>query len=320
MKSGNHIFYSKILLFGEYSVICDSMGLSIPYTHFKGELSFINEDKYTDLDYAVNSNKMLQDYLDHLKRLEQNKELKCSLDLAMFEKDINDGLYFESTIPQGFGLGSSGALVAAIYDRYNPKKIENIRNFSKEEIKDLKQCFSQLESYFHGVSSGLDPLNSFMKSPLLIKNKEDIRPVGIPRSKHTKDGAIFLINTGSPGKTEPLVNLFLQKCKQQSFYKKIRNELIPITEGCIKSIIKGDSKEFFSKLETLSKFFLSNLSPMIPDKFKEIWKQGLDSKAYYLKLCGSGGGGFLLGFTENFEKAKKILKQMNIDIIPVYKN
>ncbi|MCF8235256.1 MAG: hypothetical protein K9G67_08780 [Bacteroidales bacterium] len=320
MRAGNHIFYSKILLFGEYSVICDSMGLSIPYTHFKGELSFINEDKYTDLDYAVNSNKMLQEYLVYLKTLNEKQELKCKLDLAKLEKDLADGLYFESTIPQGFGLGSSGALVAAVYDRYSLIKIKNKSHTSRDEIKKLKQCFSQLESYFHGVSSGLDPLNSFMKSPLLIDGKENIRPVGIPRGRHTKNGAIFLINTGSPGKTEPLVNLFLQKCKQQSFYKKIRNELIPITEGCIKSIIKGDSKEFFSNLEDLSNFFLNNLSPMIPDKFKVIWKKGLDSKAYYLKLCGSGGGGFLLGFTENFEKAKKILRQMNIDIIPVYKN
>jgi len=37
---------------------------------------------------------------------------------------------------------------------------------------------------------------------------------------------------------------------------------------------------------------------MVPAMFQNLWKTGLDTKAFYLKLCGSGGGGFLLGFTE----------------------
>ena len=32
------LFYSKILLFGEYGIIKDSKGLSIPYNFFKGAL------------------------------------------------------------------------------------------------------------------------------------------------------------------------------------------------------------------------------------------------------------------------------------------
>ena len=34
------LFYSKILLFGEYGIIEDSKGLSIPYNFFKGALKF----------------------------------------------------------------------------------------------------------------------------------------------------------------------------------------------------------------------------------------------------------------------------------------
>ena len=59
MIKKNETFYAKILLFGEYSIMCDSMALTVPYTHFKGELSFINDDKYTDLDFAAESNKSL---------------------------------------------------------------------------------------------------------------------------------------------------------------------------------------------------------------------------------------------------------------------
>ncbi|MBO6827920.1 MAG: mevalonate kinase, partial [Muricauda sp.] len=34
------LFYSKILLFGEYGIIKDSKGLSIPYNFFKGALKW----------------------------------------------------------------------------------------------------------------------------------------------------------------------------------------------------------------------------------------------------------------------------------------
>ena len=36
-----------------------------------------------------------------------------------------------------------------------------------------------------------------------------------------------------------------------------------------------------------------------------IMKEGIESNAYYLKLCGSGGGGFILGFTENFRSSSR---------------
>lgn len=320
MNNKREAFYAKIMLFGEYSVICDSMGLTIPYTHFKGELSFINEDKYTNLEFAYESNKQLKEYANYLKDLEEQKENLFNFDLATFYKEIEQGLYFESSIPQGFGIGSSGALCAAIYDRYSCVKIPNSRHISKKEILKLKKIFAQLESHFHGVSSGIDPLNCYLKHPIIIHGKLDMEIVGIPRNKHDEKGAIFLINTGQAGMTEPLVKLFFEQCKQHSFYKLVKDEMIPFNNNCIKSLIKGETKEFFKNLRGLSKFILKNMEPMIPEAFKEVWNIGLDTSVYYLKLCGSGGGGFLLGFTEDLEKAKFELRKHNVDLIPVYKN
>lgn len=320
MSHKNEVFYAKIMLFGEYSVICDSMGLAIPYAHFKGELSFINKDRYTDLEFARDSNLQLKDYLSYLKNLNSGKELDSELDIDTFEYDLNNGLYFESTIPQGFGIGSSGALCAAIYDRYSKNKIAIDRNISKKNILKLREIFSRMESYFHGVSSGLDPLNCYLRFPVLIKGKNELGTVGIPRNKHNNKGAIFLINTGSPGKTGPLVKLFYEKCKQYSFYKSIKEEMIPLNDQCIKSMIKGETDEFFKSLKSLSKFLLRNLKPMIPEAFLGIWENGIETSAYYLKLCGSGGGGFILGFTEDLELAREELKKQNVDLITVYKN
>ncbi len=320
MSDKKEVFYAKIMLFGEYSVICDSMGLTIPYAHFKGELSFINKDKYTDLEFAYESNQQLKKYTLYIQALADQNKLLTRFDIAAFKKDVNKGLYFESSIPQGYGIGSSGALCAAIYDRYGLDKIPNNRHISKKQILNLKNIFSQLEAYFHGVSSGIDPLNCYLKHAIIIQGKSDLEMVGIPRNKHDKKGAIFLINTGQAGKTGPLVNLFFENCKEHNFYKSVRDEMIPYNNNCIKSLVKGETREFFKNLRKLSKFLLKNMEPMIPETFKEIWNVGLDTSAYYLKLCGSGGGGFLLGFTEDLEKAKFELKKHNVDLIPVYKN
>ena len=70
MNRKTDIFYGKVLLFGEYSILFNSKGLTIPYTHFTGQLSFINEDKYTDYDFAVQSNRQLCEFLDYMKDLE----------------------------------------------------------------------------------------------------------------------------------------------------------------------------------------------------------------------------------------------------------
>jgi mevalonate kinase len=34
-----------------------------------------------------------------------------------------------------------------------------------------------------------------------------------------------------------------------------------------------------------------------------------------MKLCGSGGGGYILGFAENFAKAEKSLKGHKLEVI-----
>ena len=54
---------------------------------------------------------------------------------------------------------------------------------------------------------------------------------------------------------------------------------------------------------------------MIPAQFHELWKQGLDTNDYYLKLCGSGGGGYILGFAADFDKAQKALEGHKLEVV-----
>jgi mevalonate kinase len=323
MKEMNKVFYGKIILFGEYAIIFDSMALTIPFSHFHGELSYdntYNRYKYTDYDFAKSSNTQIDSYSTHLKKLMEEGKLNADFDFNRLTRDLNNGLYFESTIPQGFGLGSSGALVAALYSRYAKNKIEGGRSVSKNDTLILRQIFSTMESYFHGKSSGIDPLNSYIQYPLLIRSKTDIEKVEIPRKKFDSQSAIFLINTGMPGKTEPLVNLFIEKCNNPDFFHVIANEYIPLSNKCIQDLVSGHMNSFFTGLTSLSNLQYQHFREMIPAQYLPVWKEGLDSSRFNLKLCGSGGGGYLLGFTQNFPETQAWLQKEGMEMITVYKS
>jgi len=310
-------FYAKILLFGEYGVICNSMGLSIPYLEFKGKLTFFDSNNTENAEFFEKSSSSLKNFYKYLLKLSDKEELKTKFDLKQFESDLAKGLYFDSNIPQGFGIGSSGALVAAVYYRYAIKPVSPEIALSKRDMRRLKDIFAQMESYFHGKSSGLDAINCYLSRPILINNITDISEIGLKEFASNEKSGIFLINTGNPGNTGPMVNYFLEQCKNEKFYSTIQKELIPANDSCIKSFIKGEIYDFYVSVKTLSKYLLHHFGPMIPDPFIEVWKKGLETSAYYLKLCGSGGGGYLLGFARDLEYAKEELEKLQVKIIPL---
>ncbi|MBC7642230.1 MAG: mevalonate kinase, partial [Flavobacterium sp.] len=229
--------------------------------------------------------------------------------------DVDNGMYFDSSIPQGYGVGSSGALVAAIYDKYAQNKITVLENLTREKLLKLKNIFAQMESFFHGKSSGLDPLNSYLSIPILINSKDNIEATGIPTQSLTGKGAVFLLDSGIVGETAPMVNIFMENLKDQGFRTMLKSQFIKYTDACVENFLGGDIKSLFANTKQLSKVVLGNFKPMIPEQFHHIWQQGIDSNDYYLKLCGSGGGGYILGFTENLEKAKKSLKDYKLEVV-----
>ena len=299
------LFYSKILLFGEYGIIEDSKGLSIPYNFYKGALKIPNKKN----SISKSSNDILKDFLNYLK------QRKINIDLVKFASDLDKGLYFDSSIPKGYGIGSSGALVAAIYDKYAFEKITVLENLTQEKLLRLKKIFSDMESFFHGKSSGLDPLNSYLSIPILINSKREIKVTGIPSQKSNGNGAVFLMDSGKIGSTAPMVSIFMDKMKKDGFRKIINEKFIKHTNLCVDDFLKGDLKSLFANTKKLSKIVLDNFKPMIPKEFHNVWQRGIENNSYFLKLCGSGGGGYILGFTENFKEAKEQLKDHKLEVV-----
>ena len=302
------LFYSKILLFGEYGIIKDSKGLSIPYNFFKGALK--TEDNQAPI--AQKSNESLRRFAAYLADIDNSI---VTFDIDSLKSDLEEGMYFDSSIPQGYGVGSSGALVAAIYDKYAQNKITVLENLTREKLLQLKTIFSQMESFFHGKSSGLDPLNSYLSIPILINSHDNIEATGIPTQSFDGKGAVFLLDSGIVGETAPMVHIFMENLKDKGFRKMVKDEFVKYTDACVENFLGGDIKSLFTNTKQLSKIVLNNFKPMIPEKFHGLWQQGIDSNDYYLKLCGSGGGGYILGFTENIDKARESLKDHKLEVV-----
>lgn len=302
------LFYSKILLFGEYGIIKDSKGLSIPYNFYNGALKMDQNPS----EVAKQSNKSLQRFTDYLSKIDNQLVV---FDIDILQNDVAAGMYFDSSIPQGYGVGSSGALVAAIYDKYAQDKITVLENLTREKLLTLKTVFAEMESFFHGKSSGLDPLNSYLSLPILINSQENIEATGIPTQSSNGQGAVFLLDSGIIGETAPMVSIFMENMKQEGFRKMLKNQFIKHTDACVEDFLKGDIKSLFKNTKQLSKVVLNHFKPMIPAQFHELWKKGIETNDYYLKLCGSGGGGYILGFTPDIKKAESALKDYKLEVV-----
>jgi len=301
------LFYAKILLFGEYGIIKDSKGLAIPYNSYQGALIVSNDSS----EKAIDSNRKLNEFYLYLSQL-NDPEIQLRLD--ELKVDIDRNMHFDSSIPQGYGVGSSGALVAAIYDKYADDKITVLENLTREKLLQLKSTFSKMESFFHGKSSGLDPLNSYLSLPILINSKNNVEATGIPSQKEGK-GAVFLLDSELIGETQPMVNIFMNKMKNEGFRKMIDRDFARHTDNCIDDFLHGNVTSLFGNVKKLSKVVLKHFKPMIPDSFHQLWKNGIETNDYYLKLCGSGGGGYILGFTEDYQKTQKLLEDYKLELV-----
>ena len=271
---------AKILLLGEYTILNGSKALAIPYNKFSGKWSF----GPLETPDSILSHSNLRSFLAH-----RSEEY---LDFARLKNDIENGLWFDSNIPHGYGVGSSGALIAAIFKTYglNPGPI----------LQD-KVSLARLEDFFHGSSSGIDPLVSLIQKPLLIHSFDDVE---------TLDGRLnlagfFLLNTGKPRQTGPLVSIYQEKMKDPEFKRGCAEVLSREVNFAIQEILGNDYSNLFHHLWLISKFQWEYFPEMIPTQMRGLWSRGLESGDYILKLCGAGGGGYILGFSDKLSTEQK---------------
>ncbi len=298
-KPAYKTFRSKLLLFGEHIINTGAKGLAVPAGKFSGKFDFIKEELN---ETAIASNRSIQDLAEYIIH---DAELSRLYDTNALLTDLEHGLYFHSNIPQGYGLGSSGALIAALCAHYRLKPV------NKKDLTAVKTELAKLESFYHGKSSGLDPLVSFMDQAVLLDGGEVKETFDLKAGEKTYF-KVFVLNTKKARKTAPYVKLFLQKYKDPKFKSIIDESLVKANDMCIKSLLKPGYSTFWKSLKLISQIHYDHLPEFIPDAYREIWKSGLNNNEYYLKVCGAGGGGFILGFCKKDAPIRDILAHYEI--------
>ncbi len=283
-------FNAKLLLFGEYGLMYGAKALAIPFSRFKGKLVFSENLS----DQAIGESRLeLERFVSFFEHERLNEQMNFPLNLSQIKKDLAAGLFLKSDIPLQYGVGSSGMLCAAVYHRYSGYQDSlGAQRAKKNLLGILKEDFSVMEAYFHGKSSGFDPLVSFVNRPVLLAGKEIHLPA---QPLKTSGFNVFLIDTKIKSSTAPLVRLFMQKMEQADFSTAFKSRFLPANDLAIQAFLAGDKDELFHQVRALSSFQLNYLQEMIPEAFQKVWRDLRDQETI-VKLLGSGGGGFLLAF------------------------
>ena len=261
---------SKVLLFGEHSVLIGSSALAVHYP------------KYF-MKWVIKTN----DHPEWLLQFVNYVDAECSsfIDFDQLTEWLNE-YTITANIPIGFGLGSSGALTAAIYDVAGDKNISN-------DISEIQQRFGLMESFFHGKSSGFDPLISYYNVPIL-KTNEGITLLQDQITFPTY--FVYLLNSDQPRQGKGMIGQFLSKKDEL----RIQYEtLISLNNKAIHKVIENDQTGLFSVVKEISNFQATYMEYMIIPELMSWWKEGLSTNQYYIKVCGAGGGGYYLVFSKN---------------------
>ena len=276
----SRIYPSKLLLFGEYTVLCGSQALAVPLNHWHGK--WINAD--------MPDAEQLNSILTYSSWLSANQLISSAVQQQMMD-DVEAGWIYTADIPIGYGLGSSGAYVAAIYDRY----VRTDSNYSP-----AKDVLSKMEGYFHGASSGMDPMVSFHQNAVYKDEKGLFHLVTTPA--WPEGMKVYLLDSGSGRATGPLVNTFKTSLDQPEFRDRIERDLIPVVEHAIHFYLLGQETMLESCLSVISQFQRNYFEMLIPEAIKHQWDQLAAIPGTYVKFCGAGGGGYFLMFTTMDEK------------------
>jgi len=309
-------FPGKIKIFGEYTIIIGSKALVLPFRKFSGSLEMpekgeepVEPGEQPRQAHVLRSNDDLLGLLQYMEKLQAEGNHPDNFDIGRFKERVIEGLFFHSSIPEAYGAGSSGALVAAIYDEFGSGRTR----FEPQDFPSLRRILGQIESYYHGTSSGIDPLCCYLNKPVLFDG--DIAyPVNVPASP--PDTGFFLLDTGSPGKTGPMIEYFKSHLKEPGFLDMINETMFPIIERNIDLLLETDSR-LSVNMQRLSEMQYTSFRRMIPQDFHRIWQYGLQTGLFSLKLCGSGGGGYLIGYTARWIEAMQYFNKPGFKLLPL---
>ena len=103
----------------------------------------------------------------------------------------------------------------------------------------------------------------------------------------------------------------------KAYLNKFDNEYIPLVSNCIATLINRNDDDFFSYLSQLSRLQLELLPHTIPEETRDFFLKNIKEDGFQVKLCGAGGGGYLLGFCKNVDKINNFWNNFGSKIVLV---
>ncbi len=263
-------FSAKVLLFGEYTVLLGGDALAMPFNSLSAHW-----DKSEEVDESL----LL--FLDYLGKQTNLFSLIDATALDQLFKEIQKGLVLKSNIPIGYGLGSSATVCSAVWSFISKKDL----NLS---IKELKHVFSTLEGFYHGTSSGVDPLVSYFEKAIKISSEGSSL-----MEKPSLDIPAYLYDSLLPRAGKQYIHWFTDHIETNKSFRTKMEELTILNN----ELIQGTSSDHKSTIQAISEIQWQYMAPMIPEELRGFWKDSLRDEDSFCKLCGAGGGGMFLYFS-----------------------
>jgi mevalonate kinase len=280
---------SKIMLVGEYGVVVGGSALTVPFPRFSARIRSVKDIPPHKEKEARQSLEYLQYLYEYIQRIPADS-FHAPPDMDRFSENLHT-YWLDMNIPVGFGLGSSGAVSAAIYDLF-------FQGLDALTLGQQKEDLAAIESYFHGKSSGVDALSCHAGAALRFHSSGSIERVTFDPSIIPGGYRFFLLNSGERFDTGPLVKHFLDQVKDPGYRRSIEEEYLPLNQKLIETLLGEREADPAMLVNLLSNFQLKYFRKMIPEKMVDLWLEGQVSNEYYLKLNGSGGG-FMLGIAHD---------------------
>ncbi len=258
-------YHAKLLLLGEYTVMLGGDALAVPLSDYYG--NWVNQEG---------------EGLHGLAEFVQYLATECAdiLDLALIQ-ELSSQYKFTVNIPIGYGLGSSGALVAGIYDV--------AARHRTNDPAELMEHLGRIESFFHGKSSGFDPLVSYLNSGIL---KQDSTINSWDQSNNELVNNFSLADSGRERKGKgTLIPAFLKWAEENpeavELLKNYQNQAIG-------ALLHNDEQILVESLKFISDLQWTYLQDWITPSIKSQW---WSSDEDIFKICGAGGGGYYLKYS-----------------------
>ena len=264
---------AKLLLFGEHTVLHGGEALAVPLPRFSARWS---------RGLAPPHGSPFPAWAAYAKTADA---VPLFLEVDRFAAEAPT-LAVESDIPPSYGLGSSGALTALVYARY--------RRADNAPLADIHRHLALLESFFHGRSSGLDPLVCFLNRAVFVRDK--IVAHVEPPSLSPGPGRYFLLDSRQPKAGQLVIARFNESCREEGFRQNFLTPALALTRRLIQGTQAAPTAAWGEDFAALSALQLAHLDWLIPESVRGPWETWLREGRAYLKLCGAGGGGYFLGY------------------------